>query len=173
MKRVIGGIALALLCSTGAYADGWSSTAREDGQTQFFVNLKGEVPQRCRMHTKQEKTLELDVENTNAKTSDFKFNAWCNNDNAKGLLVVGAQAFKNENGVDVIPLKVAFNGESAVIDGTTNASNSHAIETSMDVSNSTEGYLSETKTLNITPVINGWEKAGEYKTSMYVSLYPR
>ncbi|MBE1277399.1 hypothetical protein [Enterovibrio baiacu] len=173
MKRVVGSIALALLFSAGASASDWSSTPREDGQTQFYVDLKGEVPKRCQMYSTQDKTIELDVNNTNAKTSDFKFSAWCNTDNAKGLLVVGAHAFKNQNGKDVIPLTVAFNGQSGVIDRNNDAQSGHAIETTIDVNNSTVGYMSETKTLNITPTINGWEKAGEYKTSMYVSLYPR
>ncbi|OEE67091.1 hypothetical protein A1OO_15145 [Enterovibrio norvegicus FF-33] len=172
MKRLIGGIAIALLFSAGVSADGWSSSPRDDGQTQFYVDLSGEVPQRCRMHTQQERSIELDVENTNSQTSDFTFKAWCNNDNAKGLLVVGAQPFKNQNGTDVIPLNVAFKDASGVIDGSNNASNGHAIHTSMDVSNSTEGDLGDANTINITPTINGWEKAGQYTTAMYVSLYP-
>lgn len=172
MKRVVGGVVLALAFSSNVVANTWSSDPREDGQTQFYVDLKGEVPQRCLMQTKQDLSLELDVENTNAKSSDFKFQAWCNNDNAKGLLVVGAQAFKNQNGTDIIPLKVSFNGKTDVIDGTANASSGHAIHESMDVSNSTTGEMGDSKTVSITPVINGFEKAGEYKTAMYVSLYP-
>ncbi|MCL1139040.1 MULTISPECIES: hypothetical protein [Shewanella] len=175
MKTLISSVVVALLFSAGAAANNWSSNPDEhpDGASQFNVNLTGEIPQRCYMYSTQDQSIELDVKTPYEAASEFKFQAWCNNDNAKGTLVVGAQAFKNSNGVDVIPLEVSFNGTSGTIDSENNASNSHAIEVGMDVSNSTEGYLSANNTLTIKPVINGWEKAGEYKTSMYVALYPR
>ncbi|MEC4728540.1 hypothetical protein HWQ46_23745 [Shewanella sp. D64] len=175
MKRLISSVAIALLFSAGAVANNWSShpDERPDGQTQFNVDLTGEVPQRCMMYSTQDKSIELDVKVTNSVASEFTFQAWCNNDNSKGTLVVGAQAFTNSNGTDVIPLEVSFNGTTSTIDKTQNASNSHAIEVAMDVSNSTEGYMSADNTLTIKPIVTGWEKAGNYKTSMYVSLYPR
>lgn len=175
MKTLVGGVAVALLFSAGVAANNWSSNPDEhpDGATQFYVNLTGEIPQRCYMHSTQDRSIELDVKTPYEAASEFKFQAWCNNDNSKGTLVVGAQAFKNSNGVDVIPLEVSFNGTSGTIDAKNNANNSHAIEVGMNVSNSTDGRLSADKTLKIKPVINGWEKAGEYQTSMYVALYPR
>ncbi|MCK8044235.1 hypothetical protein MSG37_05025 [Shewanella sp. 1CM18E] len=175
MKTLIGGFAVALLFSAGVAANNWSSHPDEhpDGATQFYVNLTGEIPQRCYMRTTQDLSIELDVKTPYETASEFKFQAWCNNDNSKGTLVVGAQAFKNSNGIDVIPLEVSFNGTSGMIDADNNASNSHALEVGMDVSNSTDGHLSANNILKIKPVINGWEKAGDYKTSMYVSLYPR
>ena len=174
MKRLVGSIAIALLFSAGASANNWSSDPRpSDGETQFYVNLSGEVPQRCRMFTTQDRSIELDVNDAQADDSEFKFQAWCNTGSSKGTLVIGAQAFEHQNGTDVIPLSVSFNGTTGTIDSTNNASNSHAIVTDIQVSNDSQGNMGAYNILKIKPEVNGFETAGEYSTAMYVALYPK
>ncbi|SQD76992.1 hypothetical protein [Moritella yayanosii] len=175
MKLLISSIAIALLFSAGASAGNVSTEPRFDGETQFNINLTGEVPQRCRMITKQDLSIVLDVNDEKAKASKFKFKAWCNGDNSTAKLVVGANSFKNENG-SVIPLKISFNGTSSIINEINNASSSsnyHAIEMDMKVSNDTNGDMGGNNILKIKPVVNGYEQAGDYSTNMYVALYPR
>ena len=175
MKRLIGSIAITLLFSAGASAGNVSTEPQFNGQTQFNINLTGEVPQRCRMVTKQDLSIVLDVNDANAKASKFKFKAWCNGDNTTGKLVVGANSFKNANG-SVIPLEISFNGTSGLINKMNNASSSsnyHAIEMDMSVSNDTDGNMVVSNILKLKPVVNGYEQAGDYSTNMYVALYPR
>ncbi|MBY5980497.1 hypothetical protein [Ferrimonas balearica] len=175
MKASVAAVMMTALVTTGAAANNWSSAPRDDGQTQFNVELSGSVPQRCQMFSKQEKSIELDL--ANGGTEQFRFKAWCNTDGTKGLLVVGANALTNADGQSIIPMKVKLKGgEGSVIDRDNNASSStnyHAIETSIEISNSTDsGKEGQYNVLNITPQLNGWERSGEYKTNMYVSLYP-
>lgn len=176
MKASLVGLLIATAFSAGVSAD-WSSEPREsDGQTQFYVDVTGEVPLRCRMYTEQNLSVELGLEYHDGE-KEFKFGAWCNNDSASGELVVGAAPFINQNNnTDVIPLIVKFNEEEGRIDAENNAgsdTNYHAIATkSVKISNDTRGLNQIQNTLTIDADTNGWEKAGEYKTSMYVSLYP-
>ncbi|MCF1428169.1 MAG: hypothetical protein LPD71_11885 [Shewanella sp.] len=173
MKALVTAATLAMVFSAGATAETTSSPAREDGQTQFWVKLKGEVPKRCLMTTSQDTTLELELAKGN--NSEFEFKAWCNGQTTNGLLVVGADALKNENGTDIIPLLITYNGEGGTVNAANNAGvgNRHAVETSIVVSNSTTGDMGENKVVKIQPELNGFEKAGNYQTDMYVSLYPR
>ncbi|MGL5359204.1 MAG: hypothetical protein ACRDBI_05730 [Shewanella sp.] len=175
MKLLTVSVILATMFSATAGAENWSSEARDDGQTQFYVNLQGEVPKRCRMVTTDNLTINMDLKG--GKESQFKFKAWCNVDSSKGTLVVGASPFINKNGNDIIPLMVDFNGTTGAINKTTHAgsaTNYHAIETAIDVSNATTiGAMGDTKVLKIKPEVNGWEKSGTYTTAMYVSLYPQ
>ncbi|MBV7315412.1 hypothetical protein [Shewanella sp. NIFS-20-20] len=175
MKASTVSLMIAAMFTATAGAANWSSEARDDGQTQFYVDLQGEVPQRCRMVTKQDLTMTLDLEKGQA--SEFKFKAWCNIDSSNGLLVVGAQPFINQNNnEDIIPLVVKFNGEQGRIDANTNAGsteNYHAISKNFTVSNATVKDMGSMNVLTVQPEVNSWEKAGKYATSMYVSLYPQ
>ncbi|WP_246813684.1 hypothetical protein [Ferrimonas balearica] len=174
MKASVAAVMMTALVTTGAAANNWSSAPRDDGQTQFWVELNGSVPQRCQMYTTQDKTIGLDLANGGEKS--FTFKAWCNNDSSKGQLVVGANPLTNANKKDIIPLDLEFNGDTGTIDANNHAGsdeNYHAITSNFTVDNSTEsGNAGQDNVLKIKPVLNGWEKAGEYKTSMYVSLYP-
>ncbi|WP_246814481.1 hypothetical protein [Ferrimonas balearica] len=177
MKASVAAVMMTALVTTGAAANNWSSNPDDhpNGASTFYVELNGSVPQRCQMFSKQEKSIELDLANGGAE--QFRFKAWCNNDNAKGMLVVGAAALTNtSNNTDVIPLIVSINNVEGKINEQQNAGtpeNYHAIETGIDVSSSTDsGKAGQYNVLKIKPELNGWEKAGEYKTNMYVSLYP-
>lgn len=168
MKHVVGSLAIALLFTAGATANTWSSDpdTRPDGQTQFYVELTGEVPQRCMMSTKQNLTIPLDLKE--GKSSDFEFTAWCNTNTTTGFLNVGASPFKNANGA-AIALDVTFDSTT----GTIGQAGGHALQMNMTVSNSLETNKGDVQTLQIKPIVNGFEQAGDYRTDMYVSLYPR
>lgn len=170
MKYLISSMAIALLFSAGANAETWGSDpdAHPDGESQFYVELSGEVPQRCRMVTTQNLSIELDVDDGSAQESEFKFKAWCNTASTNGNLVIGGAAFKNERN-NVIPLSITFNGTT----GTIEEGKERAFEKNMTVSNTTDSSMGSLNTLTIKPVVNGFEDAGNYKTSMYVALYPR
>lgn len=168
MKGLVTAATLAMVFSAGAMAVD-SSDPRDDGQTQFYVKLTGEVPKRCMMTT-QSTDLKLNLDSGEA--SEFKFTAWCNSHSDSGLLVVGAPALKNLESDDVIPLDLEFEGETGRIDFEQNSSNGHAIETSFKISNSKDSNEGTNNTLTITPETNGFERVGKYATDMYVSLYP-
>lgn len=62
MNRLIGGVALALLCSTGASASTWV-VGSDEGRADFYVKFNGEVPKRCEMRANQNlETLTFDLE---------------------------------------------------------------------------------------------------------------
>ncbi|MGK0250416.1 MAG: hypothetical protein ACI910_003185 [Oleispira sp.] len=164
-------IALALVLSAGANAKTWGSDpdAHPDGESQFNIALTGDVPQRCRIVTRQNLLIELDLDDKGAQASKFKFKAWCNTGSTNGNLVVGGfETFQNERG-NVIPLAIAFNGANGRIE----TGDKRAFEQNMQVSNATDGSMGPLNTLKIKPVVNGFEDAGNYTTSMYVALYPR
>ncbi|QDF65355.1 hypothetical protein FJQ87_00470 [Shewanella sp. SNU WT4] len=175
MKALTVSLILTAMLSASAGAANWSSEARDtDGQTQFYVNLQDDVPQRCRMITQPQLTIDMDLKE--GKASQFEFKAWCNVDSRQGKLVVGASPCINNNKKDIIPLAVEFENAKGLIDAnshSSSATNYHAIDVNFAVSNATALDMGDMNVLKIKPVVNGWEKAGTYKTNMYVSLYPQ
>lgn len=166
MNRLIGGVALALLCSTGASASAWV-VGSDEGRADFYVKFNGEVPKRCEMRAnKNLETLTFDLEKK-SDTKTFAFKAWCNSYGSKGKLVIDGFQFKNGNG-DVIPMTYKFNGDEV-----TNTADTvfTRIDQVIDISNDINKSMSDRHELTIKSSPQKGARHGAYNGAMYVSLF--
>lgn len=177
MNKLYSAIALSLLlASTGASAE-WSDDSREDGQTQFRFDVRGEVPEVCAMKSSSEvQTMVLGLDYADPKGGEFKFQTWCNNALGKGNIVIGGKPFAHiEDSKEIITLNLNFDEVTGEInkDTTPDINAGHAIST--DVNVSAQSYKDETHTLKVNPVFDQLEyaQAGTYKTNIYIALTPR